>query len=52
MKILSIALAILSGISIMAQEINLEEKWDKTFPKSEKVEHDKVILPPLKVVLN
>ena len=34
--------AILSGISIMAQELKLETKWDKTFPKSEKVEHCKV----------
>ena len=42
MKTLSIALAILSGISIMAQELKLEEKWDKTFPKSEKVEHCKI----------
>ena len=42
MKILSIMLAILSGISIMAQELKLETKWDKTFPKSEKVEHCKV----------
>ena len=42
MKILSTALAILAGMSIMAQEMKLEEKWDKTFPKSEKVEHCKV----------
>ena len=42
MKKLAIALAILQGISIMAQELKLETKWDKTFPKSEKVEHCKV----------
>ena len=42
MKIWSIVLALLSGTSIMAQELKLEEKWDKTFPKSDKVEHSKV----------
>lgn len=42
MKKLAIALAILTGINIMAQELKLEKKWDKTFPKSEKVEHGKV----------
>ena len=42
MKKLAIALAILQGISIMAQELEPEAKWDKTFPKSEKVAHRKV----------
>ena len=42
MKSLSIALAILSGINIMAQELKMEDKWDKTFPKSGKVEHCKI----------
>ncbi len=42
MKIWSIVLALLSGTSIMAQELKLEEKWDKTFPKSDRVEHSKV----------
>ena len=35
MKKLAIALGILMGINIMAQELKLETKWDKTFPKSE-----------------
>ena len=42
MKKPAIALAILMGTGIMAQELKLETKWDKTFPKSEKVDHCKV----------
>ena len=42
MKKLAIALGILMGINIMAQELELETKWDKTFSKSEMVDHSKI----------
>ena len=42
MKKLAIALGILMGINIMAQELKLETKWDKTFSKSEMVDHSKI----------
>lgn len=32
-----------NGGSIMVEKLKLESKWDKTFPKSDKVEHKKVI---------
>ncbi len=32
----------LTNTPVSAQDLVLETKWDKTFPKSEKVDHQKV----------